>query len=136
MSDETALRKRVGELEQMLEALNRAAAENAKDGDPTELARRVIDEIQSQPYAIVYALAKQLIREYQHRLLLTARIAQLEAAQPRGLKALVAAVKLAISTRTVNHLAFVLHTYEAGAYDAGNSAGNSADPPSGAPPAK
>lgn len=73
-----ALRRRVADLEAMKEALDRAAAQNTAGGDPTELARRVIDKIEGQPYSIVYALAKQVLRDHGHTLLLMARVAELE----------------------------------------------------------
>lgn len=75
-----AARSRVAELETMREALDRAAAENNQGGDPTELAQRVMDQVQSQPYSIVYALAKQVMRDHQHTLLL---MVEIEAARTR-----------------------------------------------------
>lgn len=65
-------------LRSMRDALDRAAAEN-EAGDPTELARRVIHQIQSQSYSIVYALAKQVIRDHQHTLKLSAEVKELRA---------------------------------------------------------
>lgn len=61
-------RNELSMLRAMKEALDRAAVENSTEGDPTELALRVKDEVTSQPYSVVYALANQVIRDHQHTL--------------------------------------------------------------------
>lgn len=78
LDEVNALRSRLITLEAMKESFDRAAIENTED-DPTELAHRVLDQIQSQPYAIVYALAKQIIRDHQHRLTLLTELTNLRA---------------------------------------------------------
>jgi hypothetical protein len=70
-------------LRAMKEALDRAVAQN-QQGDPTELARRVIGENKAQGYSIVYALAQQVIRDHQHTLVLQVEIAELRAKLESG----------------------------------------------------